>query len=56
VVDGQYGANDMALSLPCIVGNHGLEQIIQIELDKDEEEGLQHSINILKKVLQESDV
>lgn len=37
VVEGQYGASDMALSLPCIVGAGGLEQIIQIELDEKEE-------------------
>ena len=53
VVEGQYGASDMALSLPAIVGSHGLEQIIQIELDEKEEEQLQESIRVLESVLDE---
>ena len=43
----------MALSLPAIVGSHGLEQIIQIELDEKEEEQLQESIRVLGNVLDE---
>lgn len=54
VVDGQYGAHDMALSLPCIVGNKGVEQVIQIELNEEEESRLQNSIKVLGEVLQES--
>lgn len=54
VVDGQYGAGDMALSLPCIVGNKGLEQIIQIELNEEENDRLQNSIKVLSEVLEES--
>lgn len=53
VVEGQYGASDMALSLPCIVGAGGLEQIIQIELDEKEDEQLQESIRVLSQVLDE---
>lgn len=54
VVDGCYGAYDMALSLPCIVGSRGIEQIIQIDLDEQEEEGLKNAIQILGDVLSES--
>lgn len=54
VVDGYYGAHDMALSLPCIVGNKGIEQIIQIDLDDQEEKNLKNSIQVLGDVLAES--
>lgn len=54
VVDGVYGAYDMALSLPCIVGGRGLEQIIQIDLDEEEEQQLKNAIQILGDVLAES--
>lgn len=54
VVDGEYGATDMALSLPGIVGIKGLEQIIQIDLDEDEEKQLKDSIKVLKEVLSEA--
>ena len=53
VVEGQYGASDMELSLPCIVGAGGMEQIIQIELDEKEDEQLQESIRVLSQVLDE---
>ena len=53
VVEGQYGASDMALSLPAIVGSQGVEQIIQIELDEKEEQQLQESIRVLEDVLDE---
>ncbi|MBO5484925.1 MAG: L-lactate dehydrogenase [Lachnospiraceae bacterium] len=51
VVDGIYGAYDMALSLPCIIGNKGLEQTIQIDLDEEEEKRLKNSIQVLEDVL-----
>lgn len=51
VVDGIYGAYDMALSLPCIIGNKGLEQTIQIDLDEEEEKRLKNSIQVLGDVL-----
>ncbi len=51
IVDGHYGAFDMALSLPCIVGNKGLEQTIQIDLNEDEQKRLDHSIQVLGDVL-----
>lgn len=54
VVDGHYGAENMALSLPCIVGSRGIEQIIQIDLDEEEEGRLKHSIQVLGDVLKES--
>lgn len=51
VVDGHYGAYDMALSLPCIVGNRGVEQTIQIDLNEDEQKRLENSIQVLGDVL-----
>lgn len=54
VVDGHYGAFDMALSLPCVVGNRGVEQIIQIDLDEEEDERLKNAIQVLGDVLAES--
>lgn len=53
VVDGHYGAHNMALSLPCIVSARGVEQIIQIDLDEEEESRLKNSIQVLGDVLKE---
>jgi malate/lactate dehydrogenase len=46
----------MALSLPCIVGKQGVEQIIPLELNQEENGRLTDSINVIKKVLSKEGV
>jgi L-lactate dehydrogenase len=53
---GEYGAENMALSLPCIVGKQGVEQIIPLELNQEENGRLSDSINVIKKVLSKEGV
>lgn len=48
---GDYGIQDVALSMPAIVGKHGVETLVPIELNKTETESLQHSAATLKEVL-----
>ena len=48
---GDYGIQDVALSMPAIVGKHGVETLVPIELNKQETEKLQHSAATLKEVL-----
>lgn len=36
LLTGQYGLYDVCLSLPCIVGVNGLEQVLPIHLDEEE--------------------
>lgn len=45
---GQYGIKDVYLSLPCVVGQNGVEKIIEIPLDNSETGGLIRSAEILK--------
>ncbi len=56
IVEGQYGAYDMALSLPAVVGNQGVEKSIRIDLDEDEESRLQESIQVLGDVIKGCDI
>ena len=56
VTDGCYGAYHMALSLPCIVGSKGVEQIVQIDLSPEEDRKLQESIQVLENVLKDSEI
>lgn len=46
-----YGVSDIALSVPCIVGKNGVEQILTVGLDQKEQEALQHSAQTLRSVL-----
>ena len=43
LLDGEYGINDVALSLPAIVGKNGVEKIVPISLDENELEALKNS-------------
>ena len=48
---GQYGTRDICLSLPCVVGGNGIEEILQLNLSKEEEEGFRASAAKLKTTL-----
>jgi L-lactate dehydrogenase len=48
---GQYGVSDICLSLPCVVGANGIEEILMLNLNKEEEEGFQASAAKLKATL-----
>ncbi len=50
---GQYGIEEIYLSLPCVVGRKGVEKVIEIPLSDDEKEGLRKSAEILKKTYQQ---
>lgn len=48
---GEYGIDDVVLSMPAIVGKDGLESLIPIELDEEEQKKLKESAETLKDVL-----
>jgi malate dehydrogenase len=43
LLDGEYGLSDVALSVPCKLGETGIEEIIQIELNEENLQALQAS-------------
>jgi len=51
LLEGEYGLKDICLSVPCIVGENGVEQIIAARLPAAEQEGLERSAQILRGVL-----
>jgi L-lactate dehydrogenase len=51
LIDGQYGINDVYLSLPCIVGRNGISKILNLILSPEEETGLVHSAGLLKEII-----
>jgi L-lactate dehydrogenase len=52
LMSGQHGVQDMCLSLPCVVGAHGVEEILTLNLDSAEESGFRASASKLKSTLQ----
>ncbi|MDY0354489.1 MAG: L-lactate dehydrogenase [Sedimentisphaerales bacterium] len=51
LLEGEYGLKDICLSVPCIVGENGVERIIAARLPAAEQEGLERSAQILRGVL-----
>lgn len=50
MMHGAYGIKDIVLSMPAIVGKHGIETQVPIELNEEEEKQLQKSAQILKEM------
>jgi L-lactate dehydrogenase len=56
LLDGDYGIDDVCLSLPCVVGRHGLERRLNIELADEELEALRQSARIVEDSMRELDL
>lgn len=50
---GEYGISDVALSMPAIIGKHGVETRVPIPLSEDEMTRLQKSASMLRDILDE---
>lgn len=53
LLDGEFGLNDVCLSVPSIVSNNGISKIIESNLSKQELASLSTSATILKTTLKE---
>ena len=51
VADGHYGIEGVCLGLPCIVGRNGIERVLEVPLDGDEEGRLRRSAAALREVI-----
>jgi len=52
VLEGEYGLDGVALSIPSIVGRNGLEKILEIPLGEEEGAALRRSAGQLREVIQ----
>ena len=48
-LDGEYGLSDLAIGVPVILGQTGVEEIIEIELNKEEKDQLNQSAESVQK-------
>ncbi len=48
MLTGQFGIEDVCLSLPCILGANGIARVIEPDLDAEELEGLRSSAAVLR--------
>jgi L-lactate dehydrogenase len=55
IQEGALGLSHIALSLPTIVGAEGANEVLQPEMDADERERLQHSADVLRRIVDDSE-
>ena len=48
-LNGEYGLENVALSVPCVIGNKGVEKVLEINLSEEEKEKLKESADKLKQ-------
>ena len=56
LLDGQYGIDDVCLSIPSIVGSSGVREALLPRLSEAELDGLRHSAEVLKGSLRNLDL
>ena len=56
MMHGEYGINDIALSMPAIVGKSGVETHVPIQLNETEIKDLKKSAETLQEVLAQNDI
>lgn len=52
-LDGEYGLQDVALSVPAVISHEGVERIIEGQLSEKEKNALAHSAAVLRSVTDE---
>ncbi|UNE54224.1 malate dehydrogenase [Bartonella machadoae] len=49
-LSGEYGVNDTYVGVPVVLGAGGVERVIEIDLDKEERDAFEHSVNAVQKL------
>jgi L-lactate dehydrogenase len=53
LTSGMYGIEDVYLSLPAVVNRHGVNRIVRLSLNPEEEQQLLHSAQLLRQAIEE---
>ena len=48
---GQYGVNDLYVGVPCVIGETGVERVIEIALDDAARKNFDVSVDAVKELL-----
>lgn len=50
-LNGEYGINDLYIGVPAIIGQNGVEKIVEIDLNEDEKAEFNNSVNAVKSLV-----
>ncbi|PHH27666.1 L-lactate dehydrogenase, partial [Raoultella planticola] len=48
ILDGEYGMDDVAVGVPAVLAQSGVQQIIELQLAEDEAALFRHSVEVIK--------
>jgi malate dehydrogenase len=51
-LNGEYGIKDLYVGAPVIIGQNGIERIIEVELNAEEQQMFQHSVNEVRSLIE----
>lgn len=51
-LNGEYGINGMYVGVPVIIGENGIEKVVEIELNEEEKAGFNHSVDAVKGLVE----
>lgn len=52
-LNGEYGVKGMYIGVPAVIGKNGVEKIVEIKLNEKETEMFNHSVEAVKKLIEE---
>ncbi|MBS4209208.1 L-lactate dehydrogenase [Bacillus sp. FJAT-50079] len=50
-LDGKYGEDHVYIGVPAVINRDGIREIVELDLNQEEEERFQNSVNVLKEIL-----
>lgn len=52
--NGEYGQNDVYIGVPAVINQNGVRELMELELNTEEQEKLNNSCNLIKKMREDS--
>ncbi len=49
LLEGEYGQHDLAMGVPCVLSRQGVEQVLELEFNKEEMELFETSARTVRK-------
>ena len=55
LLEGEYGEQGVPAGVPCVIGQNGVEEILEISLTEKEKEQLHNSCNVIRGFVEKAD-
>jgi len=52
ILENEYGCNELAIGVPCVLGKDGMEQVIKLKMNEQEQTNFEQSVAAVKKDMQ----